>query len=433
MCMHRYTLKPSRYAPPCSQNPSNTAVCIRGFLPRHAGLKKTHEYNNDDLIMVRPRLLVEPHPGAPPAADLERFCRALDAAPKLSDASKLQYKTMLRRLTDVLGHDVHWILANCSEAKALLLAVKRTDGKTMLEVPQTLKAMLMPVLAILRHVPDMATAFPGAHACWSDLNNDVVSPLADERYETNEPSERQVAAYVPWADILEKRDQLLRSAPTSVAALLLSLYSMIPPARADYGRVRVYSPPSDPVPGVAIVPNHIVWTKSANTMHLVLDEFKTRSKKGGAHEADLPLELVAVIARSLLDTPRKWLVVPPLSLSGEPFATNAAYAKYVARTLAIAFGGKPVTLNALRHSFSSSLDFNQLSPRDRKAIADALMHSPEMTHRYRYRFATPGAPPNAQCQLVCKKKTAAPAASPVGAAVAAASPVKASAKPARKG
>ena len=110
----------------------------------------------------------------------------------------------------------------------------------------------------------------------------------------------------------------------------------------------------------------------------------------------------------------------PLSLSGEPFATNAAYAKYVARTLAIAFGGKPVTLNALRHSFSSSLDFNQLSPRDRKAIADALMHSPEMTHRYRYRFATPGAPPNAQCQLVCKKKSA-----------PAASPVKASAKPAK--
>jgi hypothetical protein len=267
----------------------------------------------------------------------------------------------------------------------------------------------------------MADKWPDAYTCWSDFNSDVVNPLAEEKYETNEASERQIAAYVPWPDVVAKRDELLRTAPTSAGALILSLHSMIPPARADYGSLRVYRPPGDPVPALGRSPNHVVWT--GNTMRIVLDEYKTRSKKGKAHESDLPPELVAVLTRSLRDRPRKWVVVSPQT--GEPYDNNA-YAAYVARTLAVAFGGKPVTLNALRHSFSSSLDFNQLSPRDRKAIADAMMHSPEMTHRYRYRFATqPGGPPDAQCQLVCKKVAATPKATAKVAAAVPASPAKA--------
>jgi hypothetical protein len=140
-------------------------------------------------------------------------------------------------------------------------------------------------------------------------------------------------------------------------------------------------------------------------MHLVLDEFKTRKKKQGAHEVDLPADLVAVLAKSFEARPRKYLVLSPET--GGPYVTASGYAQYVTRVFS-AMLGSHTTINSLRHAFSSQLDLNTLTPKQRKEIADALMHSPEMTHRYRYANVegsqtSADAVVGSKCELVCTK------------------------------
>jgi hypothetical protein len=361
--------------------------------------------------MVRAPVVKPAHPGAPTVSDLAKYQAALDAAPNLSAASKDQYKQQLKRLTETVGHEVEWILANAKPAMRLLLDAERTDGKRMMDAPMTIKAMIDALVALLRHVPGLSERYPGARDAWDKLYSHA-SARANDRYENNEATERHRADFVPWPEILAKRDGLLarmHAVPGHMDSVVAALHTMIAPARSDYGDVRVYHPPLDPVPSKPS-PNHVVWTttggqsinnNSIHTMHLVLDEFKTRLKKNSAHEADLPPDLVALLARSFAARPRRHLVVSPES--GKPYANPGAYAKYVTRVFT-ALLGKHTTINSLRHSFSSQLDFNTLTPKQRREIADSLMHSPEMTHRYRYVNVSPSVP-EVTCELVCKKKT----------------------------
>lgn len=131
--------------------------------------------------------------------------------------------------------------------------------------------------------------------------------------------------------------------------------------------------------------------------------------KSVAHETDLPDDLVAVLVKSFEAHPRRFLILSPES--GKPYIHASAYAQYVTRVFSSLLG-KHTTVNSLRHSFSSQLDLNTLTPKQRKEIAEALMHSPEMTHRYRY-VNVEGASTSsstststsipARCQLVCTK------------------------------
>ena len=337
--------------------------------------------------MTRPPVVIPVRPGAPPAADLGQYEAALDAAAKLSDASKTHYKMQLKRLTETTGHAVEWILANPKPAMRLLLDAKRTDGKRMLEVPMTIKAMIDSLVALLKHVPGLKERYPKAREAWDALYAHVCAQ-SDVRYENNEATEKGQENFVPWAEIVERRDELIgRGDQPNMDAVVVAMHTMMPPARSDYGKLRVYRPPTDPVPAAesaVLEPNRIVWTaatrKAGHRMHLVLDEYKTRTKKKKAHEADLPDDLTALLVRSLQAQPRRYLVVRG---DGAPYESATAYAQLVTRVFS-ALTGKHTTINSLRHAYSSQLDFNVLTPKERREIADALMHSPEMTHRYRY-------------------------------------------------
>ena len=272
------------------------------------------------------------HPGAPPASDLDKYQTQLRVAPGISAASNAQYCTQLARLTQTVGHGVEWMLGHPDEAEALLLSAKRTDGLEMIEAPMTLKALLDSLIALLKHSTELREKFPTARGDMNQLY-ERVTKAAGDRYENNQPTERQKAAYVTWADVVAKRDEFLatsaRSSPGSIDAVLIAVYTLLPPMRADLGRVRIYKVPGDPVPADAslVEPNHLVWTLPSPTppsseasggthsMRLVLSEYKTAAKKG-LHEADLPAPLVDVLVRSLSARPRQHLVVS--AVTGRP-------------------------------------------------------------------------------------------------------------------
>jgi hypothetical protein len=297
---------------------------------------------------------------------LLKFQSVIDDAENLSAMSKTQYKSRLNKLTDITGHDVDWIIKNCKKTMELIEKAKKTE-------PQTQKSYINAILAVFRYTQDLKVKHAKHHQCWTDEFKRV-NDLTHEKYENLEASPRQLQAYLPWEEIVSKMNSLDKD---SVEYFLLSLYTMIPPSRADFNNVKIYyKAPTETL--VKEQPNYLVITPKL--MKLVFNEFKSKGAKIQTYENVLPDELVDVINNSLKTNPRDYLVISPRN--GKHYANAHSYTVYVDRIFNKIFQ-KPVTINTLRHSFVNHLDFNTLTPSEKQHIANQMMHSVATMDRYR--------------------------------------------------
>lgn len=305
----------------------------------------------------------------------------------LSEVSKSNYKYRLERLTVLTNHDIDWVLANCKKTIEILRASNITE-------PQSLKAMMNAVLAVFKHTKGLRESKQKAYTCWV-TNFKEVNDKASEKYERIEASARQIEAYVPWAEIIQKRDKLDK---TSQEYLILCLYTMLPPARADLNKVRIIKENKVTEALTQQYPNHLIIMR--NGMKLVYNEFKTKSKKLQRYEKVLPDNLVIVIKDSLKRQPRDFLVV---SSDGEPYHKANSFTQHVKRVLYKVFK-KNMSINTLRHSFVNSVDMNRITPREKEELARDMMHSPAMFDRYRLSIAAKDSDDGKAkvCEVVCK-------------------------------
>lgn len=236
------------------------------------------------------------------------------------------------------------------------------------------KNMIAAVLAIFKHNKGLEDELGRAHQKWRAAYEEFSERL-DDRYKTNEPSEKQITGYVPFAEIEAMRDKLDKG---SMDRLLLAMYTMIRPLRGDFGAVRIYKgrPPKDDDNE-----NYIQLTTGSRESVLVLNEYKTARSKG-AHHATLPPALVAEIRASLVKRPRDYLFVKS---DGTPYDLGNSYVRYANNTLKRLFN-RPLTLSLIRHSYISSLDFNKLSIAEKEEIAAEMAHTVGMQDKYRFIF-----------------------------------------------
>lgn len=294
--------------------------------------------------------------------------QSIIASTDLSDESKNQYQSRLKRLTDITKHDIDWILLNCEKTLVCL----EKDNKTE---PQTIKSFINAVLAVFKYTKGFQEKYKKAYQCWSNARKEN-NIKANEKYVNITPSDRQIENYIPWKDILTVRDGLQKD---TVDYLLLSLYTMIPPCRADFDHVRIlYKQPNEEQ--TLLQPNYLLITDEY--MKLVFNEFKTKKSKNiKTYENILPDELVKVIQNSLKEKPRDFLIVS--NKTGLPYKNSKSFTTYLDRTLFKIFK-KHVTINTLRHSFIMSLDFNKITPKEKEHIAYLMMHSVSTQDTYRF-------------------------------------------------
>jgi integrase len=294
----------------------------------------------------------------------------------LSEVTKRNYRTKVRQLVGLTGKSLRWVLKHPTET----LEELGKDGRRSEAATRRTYASL--VLGIFKYNPALQKKIAEAFERWSAAFKKADDAVM-EKYDTLTPSERQTEAFVPWERILQIRDDLsVDQTAASQDYLVLAMYTMIPPVRADLGEVRIWRSAPGKNVDVERHANYLLigQEEEEENMTLVLTEFKT-SKTRKQYSRQLPARLCMVISESLRETPRKFLLVSPST--GKPFGNASTFSNYVARVLKRTLGTKHASINMLRHSFVTSLDFNKMTPRQIEETASALMHSPDMMSRYR--------------------------------------------------
>lgn len=285
----------------------------------------------------------------------------------MSEVTKRQYIRRLEVLADLGGHADPWTAI--SHYKSTIAALQeKYRGK-----PASLHIFSTVVLSSYRYVPRLKTLAPASFAAWARVYEDAKRPLEHHALSA-QPTARQAHGWVPFSEIVQMRESLPVG---SDARLLISMYTLIPSVRNDLSNMTIYksNPPESTSGNYMVLPLR-------GTARMIITEFKT-SKNYQAIKQDLPASLVTEIRASLRLVPRKLLFVTVREHL--PYSSENAFSSWANRLLKRTFG-KPLTLTLMRHSYISSLDFNNMTPLERMDIARKMGHSVTAQMQYRFIF-----------------------------------------------
>lgn len=295
---------------------------------------------------------------------------AIDRSEKIGDVTKKNYKLQFSNLVRLAG----------GSATAVFRSPEKVYESMMAEYPSALtrRALLTVARSIIKLLPEISSKFPGASEKYAQLQkSDEGIAKEAARLMDGKLSERERTTYVPWGAIIEARSRLEREDPDSDQTLLLAMYTYIEPVRQDYGNVRIFYENGETDSDAS---NFLILDpEDRATAMLNISEYKT-AKKYGVHRRHLPAELVSLIWASIDAKPREYLFVDS---KGAPFEKKNSFAKWTNRTLENIFEGRRVTVNTLRHSYISSLDFNTKTPGDILRSAKMMGHSVNQQQLYR--------------------------------------------------
>lgn len=288
-----------------------------------------------------------------------------ESSRKLFSAKLEQYLTFMPK-----GSTIESIIDNPDNAKRAL------EKQTSIVQTEANKHMYFSaVVAYLKHTDDGKRRSNKVKEMWAKIQKDNWETRRKQGLD-NQPLENQiqVAESVKWEDIVKKRDTLKSG---STEKLLLSLYTYIPPVRADYYEVRI-NPPKSIIEDKKS--NYIVLKDRAETSELVLRDFKTAAKYKEIRHV-LPQPLYDELQASLRLNPRQYIFTMP-SDNKRPYDRNG-FSKWANKTLKEQFT-VPVTLTTLRHLFVSTIDFNKTRGNELEKIGNAMGHSIAMQKGYQW-------------------------------------------------
>lgn len=252
----------------------------------------------------------------------------------------------------------------------------------------------MSILSIFRHKINILSHFPQQqilelHKYWTQIFNENEAPIIQRRYE-NKPTDMQQAKgghTITYDQICQKRDQLPKG---SFERLLLSMYTMIPPCRADYYATEILHDTTEHK--LTPTQKNFVRILNNSSAESFLYDFKTAKQYTLIHN-QFPPCLLNELQASLEAIPRNFLFVDS---NNKPFS-RTHYSIWAGRTLTRIFGCS-FTLVFFRHAYATHLVTNVFTPNTTdlqvKAYADKMGHSPDMFRAYKW--IASGSPQDAQ-------------------------------------
>jgi integrase len=216
---------------------------------------------------------------------------------------------------------------------------------------------------------------------WEKISQMTQKPIK-ERVDKNEPSERQLKAFVSWDDLIKLRDQLPKG---SDQRLLFCVYSMIPPIRNNFWSMLIYEAEKDRKQGRLpegdgeakdITENYLLTKDKV----IILQTYKT-SKKYGNIKIDIPDDLYTEIVASLKDKPRNYLFT---NYRNNPYITSDSFDKWANNILKDITQKPDFTLTMFRHIYLSRGDLHLWSKTgaERRQIAEIMGHQLNTQFQY---------------------------------------------------
>jgi hypothetical protein len=180
-------------------------------------------------------------------------------------------------------------------------------------------------------------------------------------YEKQILSPNEESKFMAWPDILKAAKDMAHG---SEDHLIVSLYTLLPPLRNDFAKMKVVSELPEAPSG-----NYLVM--GPKTSQIVLNEFKT-SRKYGTQTIPVPTKLHTII--------KKYLKAHPTDVLFD--ITENMMSKKVGDVFEKLLG-KRATINILRHSYISHMKRNEPSLKEKEGLAKSMMHSVGMDEVYR--------------------------------------------------
>jgi hypothetical protein len=171
-----------------------------------------------------------------------------------------------------------------------------------------------------------------------------------------------------WESIVEKRKQIEKEHPYTSEHLLISLMTMMPTLRDDFGKMRLLKKNQFRLKNSEYNYYHIPTGK----IHLYNYKNSRLKKKT---EIDVPAPLRDIIERSLEQNPRDWLITQNKNTTNEIYAGGN-----LSGLVKKLFG---FSINDIRHSLDTYIHYNpKISPSQALEIDAGMLHSSRMGWLY---------------------------------------------------
>lgn len=298
----------------------------------------------------------------------EYFYHQIEKTNLLQQSTKNCYIVQLRKITGeffIKPVTIDWVMKHPSE----FTEVCRQYGKIRHFKTDTTARYTAPILFLIEYNhKELQENNIHLKYDWLNVRENLKGPDDFNPIEGVEMTERQKKAFIPFHEICQIRDQLPEG---SMERLLISLYTMMDPVRADFHDIEIYEKKPEKNEGNYMVLGH--------TNKLFLNDYKTALRYREII-LDLPDDLVEKIKISLIQYPRKYLFVDRF---GNPYNSNS-FNKWANTLLKRTFNNPYFSLTMFRHIYLSSPEVNikDKTLPERKEIAKNMGHSLDMQNQY---------------------------------------------------
>ena len=244
------------------------------------------------------------------------------------------------------------------------------------------KLMIACICALYKHQPDWVEKYGKHRQEWGDALTSS-NKTEFEKVAHLQPTAKQLLNWVQWNEVVQLEKRLRATEYASDDHLLVAMYSVIEPVRADYGEMHVVIDDKQARKMNKKKANYIHITSVPGRTYFVLHDFKTVKAYGGRFWRYIPDDLVRIISANLEKNPREYLFTNRFN---EPFG-RTAFIRHVNDGWKRLFG-KNVSISMIRHSFISNIDFNRTTPAQLMSISKNMLHSLSTQQLYR-RTVTP--------------------------------------------
>lgn len=183
-------------------------------------------------------------------------------------------------------------------------------------------------------------------------------------------TEKQQQNFVKWSELLAVQRRLAEQEKTMAQwkqYLVVSLYTLTPPVRADYGAMEVHTRRDK-----SRTENELIWNSKPT---FIFRKYKTAKTYG---EVELP------VPKPLADIIRQWFGMlggVPTYLLGDAEMTPNTFAVYVARVFKT-YTGKEVGISLIRHSYITHAYPSLRTIAQKQKLATQMLHSRDLQEKY---------------------------------------------------